>query len=109
MAECTKLFDMWARYEQHWTFHHTGQRAKAELALEDCRHDRYDEGIVELRRLLKRGRFDLPEARSPAVAKSLGIASCIRHTIQEKGRLAAPFPSDQPPDLVCDGTARSFL
>lgn len=61
MAECTKLFNIWARYEQHWTFHHTGQRAKAELALEDCRHDRYDEGIAELRRLLKRGRFDLPE------------------------------------------------
>ncbi len=61
MAECTKLFNMWARYEQHWTFHHTGQRAKAELALEDCRHDQYEKGITELRRLLKRGRFELPE------------------------------------------------
>ena len=48
---------MWARYEQHWTFHHTGQRARAELALDACQHGRYDEGIAELKRLLRRGCF----------------------------------------------------
>ena len=57
LAECTRLFAMWARYEQHWTFHHTGQRARAELALDACQHGRYDDGIAELKRLLRRGGF----------------------------------------------------
>ena len=29
---CMRLFNMWARYEQHWVFHHDGHKAKAELA-----------------------------------------------------------------------------
>src|SRR5262249_28201437 len=33
MARCTKLYGLWFRYEQHPTYHHTGQRAQAELAL----------------------------------------------------------------------------
>lgn len=57
MDQCARLFAMWARYEQHWTFHHTGQRVRAELALDDCQHGRYDEGIAELKRLLRRGGF----------------------------------------------------
>lgn len=57
LAECMRFFAMWARYEQHWTFHHTGQRARAELALDACQHGRYDEGIAELKRLLRRGGF----------------------------------------------------
>ncbi len=57
LAQCTNLFGMWARYEQHWTFHHTGQRARAELALDACQHGRYDAGIAELKRLLRRGGF----------------------------------------------------
>ena len=61
LAECTRLYALWARYEQHWTFHHTGQRARAELALDDCQHGRYDEGIAELKRLLRRGGFTLPD------------------------------------------------
>lgn len=61
LAECTKLFGLWARYEQHWTFHHTGQRARAELALDACQHGRYDEGIAELKRLLRRGRFTIAD------------------------------------------------
>lgn len=60
-AECNKLFGMWARYEQHWTFHHTGQRARAELALDACQHGRYDEGIAELKRLLRRGGFTIAD------------------------------------------------
>lgn len=61
LAECTKLFGLWARYEQHWTFHHTGQRARAELALDACQHGRYDEGIAELKRLLRRGGFTIAD------------------------------------------------
>lgn len=61
LAECTKLFGLWARYEQHWTFHHTGQRARAELALDACQHGRYDEGIAELKRLLRRGGFAIAD------------------------------------------------
>jgi hypothetical protein len=61
LAECTKLFGLWARYEQHWTFHHTGQQARAELALDACRHGRYDEGIAELKRLLRRGGFTIAD------------------------------------------------
>ena len=61
LAECNGLFVLWARYEQHWTFHHTGQRARAELALDDCQHGRYDEGIAELKRLLRRGGFTLAD------------------------------------------------
>lgn len=61
LAECNKLFGQWARYEQHWTFHHTGQRVRAELALDDCQHGRYEEGIAELKRLLRRGGFTLPD------------------------------------------------
>ena len=61
LAECTKLYGMWARYEQHYTFHHTGQRARAELALDACQHGRYDEGIAELKRLLRRGGFTIAD------------------------------------------------
>lgn len=61
LAECNRLFGQWARYEQHWTFHHTGQRVRAELALDDCQHGRYDEGIAELRRLLRRGGFTVAD------------------------------------------------
>jgi hypothetical protein len=61
LVECTRLFGMWYRYEQHATFHHTGQRARAELALDACQHGRYDEGIAELKRLLRRGGFTIPD------------------------------------------------
>lgn len=57
LDECNRLFVLWARYEQHWTFHHTGQRARAELALDECQRGRYDNGIAELKRLLRRGGF----------------------------------------------------
>lgn len=60
MARCTQLYRLWARYEQHITFHHTGQLARAELALDDCRHGRYEAGIQELEKMLRRGRFPVP-------------------------------------------------
>src|SRR5262245_5145090 len=56
MARCTKLYGLWFRYEQHPTYHHTGQRAQAELALYGCEKGQYDAGIHELERMLQRGR-----------------------------------------------------
>ena len=61
LTECTRFFGMWYRYEQHATFHHTGQRARAELSLDGCQHGRYDEGIAELKRLLRRGAFTIED------------------------------------------------
>lgn len=55
MERCTKLYGMWFRYEQQPTFYHTGQRARAELALYDCQKGDYEPGIKELERLLRRG------------------------------------------------------
>jgi hypothetical protein len=60
MARCTKLYALWFRYEQHPTYHHTGQRAHAELALYDCQKGDYEAGIAELERLLRRGKFPVP-------------------------------------------------
>jgi hypothetical protein len=60
MARCTKLYAMWYRYEQQPTFWHTGQRARAELALYDCQKGNYEPGIKELERLLRRGLFTIP-------------------------------------------------
>lgn len=60
MARCTQLYMLWVRYEQHITFHHTGQRARAELALDDCQGGRYDVGLQELGKMLRRGRIPMP-------------------------------------------------
>jgi hypothetical protein len=60
MDRCTKLYTMWARYGQHPTFHHTGQRARAELALEDCRLGDYEQGMLELEELARRNRLPIP-------------------------------------------------
>jgi len=61
LAECTRLFNTWARYDQHWTFHHDGHKARAELALHRCQQGRYDEGIPELKAILRRGGFTIPD------------------------------------------------
>ena len=60
MARCTKLYGLWFRYEQHPTYHHTGQRARAELALYGCEKGQYDAGIDELEKMLQRGRVSVP-------------------------------------------------
>lgn len=60
MDRCTKLYALWARYGQHATFHHTGQRARAEIAVEDCRAGRYEQGMSELEELLRRNRLPIP-------------------------------------------------
>jgi hypothetical protein len=60
MARCTTLYFLWFRYEQHPTYHHTGQRARAELALYGCENGEYEDGIQVLERMLRRGRFTIP-------------------------------------------------
>lgn len=69
MERCSKLYATWYRYGQHVTFHHTGQRARAELAIEDCRAGRYDQGMSELEELLRRNRLPIP---APVSAKGAG-------------------------------------
>ena len=60
LARCTTLYGLWFRYETHPTYHHTGQRARAEYALYQCQQGDYAPGIAELERLLKRGRIPVP-------------------------------------------------
>ena len=57
MARCTELYTLWWTYEQDPVFFHTGQRAKAELAVYRCQNGRYEEGIQELEGLLRQGGF----------------------------------------------------
>jgi hypothetical protein len=60
LARCTQLYALWFRYEQHTTFHHTGQQAQAELALDDCKQGRYDAGLQQLEKMLRRGQVLIP-------------------------------------------------
>lgn len=60
LARCTQLYMLWFRYEQHTTFHHTGQQAQAELALDDCKQGRYDDGLQQLEKMLRRGQVPIP-------------------------------------------------
>jgi len=60
MERCVKLYTLWFRYGHHPTFHHTGQKARAEIALEDCRAGRYQDGLRELEILLQRNRIPVP-------------------------------------------------
>ncbi|MDP1750479.1 MAG: hypothetical protein Q8L22_13550 [Reyranella sp.] len=60
MARCQKLQMLWVRYEPVLTLFHTGQNARVELAMMDCRAGRYEEGIRELEKILKRGQIPVP-------------------------------------------------
>jgi hypothetical protein len=60
LAYCTKLYVLWFRYAQHPTFHHTGERARAEFAHYRCQKGNYEPGIRELKFLVERNRLDVP-------------------------------------------------
>ena len=66
MARCAKLYMLWWNYAQHPTFHHSGQRARAELALHRCENGRYEEGLPELETLLKRDLIAVPPVTPPS-------------------------------------------
>jgi len=60
MAQSLQLQALWVRYEPVLTLMHTGQKARVELAVVDCQHGRYEAGIQELQKLLRRGRIPVP-------------------------------------------------
>ena len=60
MARCQKLQMLWVRYEPVLTLIHTGQQARVELAMADCQAGRYEAGIQELEKILKRGKIPFP-------------------------------------------------
>lgn len=60
MARCQKLQMLWVRYEPVLTLIHTGQKARVELAMTDCQAGRYEAGIQELEKILKRGKIPVP-------------------------------------------------
>ncbi len=60
MARCQQLQMLWVYYEPVLTLIHTGQKARVELAMMDCQNGRYEAGIQELERILKRGRIPVP-------------------------------------------------
>lgn len=62
MARCQKLQMLWVRYEPVLTLIHTGQKARVELAMMDCQNGRYEAGIEELEKILKRGKIPVPAA-----------------------------------------------
>ena len=62
--DCADLYGAWERYESPSTLH-TGQKARAEFALEcDCSRGRFESGMNELRRLLQRGLVPIPASES---------------------------------------------
>jgi hypothetical protein len=62
MARCTKLYMLWVRYQPVLTLMHTGEKARAELAIVDCQHGRYEAGLQELEKLLRDGKIPVPPA-----------------------------------------------
>lgn len=62
MARCMQLQALWVRYEPVLTLMHTGQKARVELAIVDCQNGRYEAGIQELEKILRRGRIPIPPA-----------------------------------------------
>jgi hypothetical protein len=60
LTRCVSLCDLLARYEHHTSLH-TGQQARAEVALDrDCRNGHYRHGIAELEAMLRRGLIPVP-------------------------------------------------
>lgn len=62
VAYCTKLYGLWNRYGHHPTYHHTGQRARAELALYRCQNGDYQPSIDVLDVVLEHNMVAIPPA-----------------------------------------------
>jgi hypothetical protein len=59
LGRCAELYELWMRYEWHFTLH-SSQKARADIALErDCR-DGQAGGVEELEKLLRRGLISIP-------------------------------------------------
>ena len=72
LAYCTKLYGLWYRYGSHPTFHHTGQRARAELALYGCQNGEYQAEIDVLDVLLARNLLTIPPGPRTALTPRQG-------------------------------------
>ena len=60
-GHCADLYQLWMRYEWHFTLH-SGQKARADIALErDCRGGGQARGVEELQKLLRRGLIPIPD------------------------------------------------
>jgi hypothetical protein len=60
-GRCADLYQLWMRYERHFTLH-SSQKARADIALErDCRDGRQACGVEELHKLLRRGLIPIPD------------------------------------------------
>jgi len=62
MARCSQLYTAWWTYDQDPVFLHTGERVRAELALDGCQHGVYESNIQELQKLLEHSGFRFPDS-----------------------------------------------
>ncbi|WP_395708010.1 hypothetical protein [Reyranella sp.] len=62
LAYCVKLYSLWNRYGHHPTFHHTGQRARAELALHRCQNGEFVASVETLDVVLEHNLVAIPPA-----------------------------------------------
>ena len=60
LAYCAQLHNLYFRYHTIITYGHDGQRARAEIALDDCAHGDYAAGIEMLVALLIQNRVPVP-------------------------------------------------
>jgi predicted component of type VI protein secretion system len=60
LARCTKMHRLWMKYEaaENPSFH--PQHAPVDLALHRCQRGRYDEGISQLEKILRRDLIPIP-------------------------------------------------
>lgn len=60
LARCTKMHRLWMKYEaaENPSFH--SQHARVDLALHRCQRGRYEEGISELEKILRRDLIPIP-------------------------------------------------
>ena len=61
LVRCVYLYDLWRHYAFDPVQIQNGQRARAELAIDRCRHGDYPESIAVLEEMLRRGGFTTPE------------------------------------------------
>lgn len=60
LARCQRDYALWMRFHHNQYVVHTGQRAKAELALYRCQQGQYHPWIEDLEDMLRRGKVPLP-------------------------------------------------
>jgi hypothetical protein len=81
-GHCADLYQLWMRYEWHFTLH-SGQKARADIALErDCRGGGQARGVEELQKLLRRGLIPIPDRE---IRKEVGSTRTAR--ARRAGRL----------------------